>query len=145
MFELGTMDSRDTVLAFGTFDPLHPGHEYFLRQAKKFGDKLLVVVARDSYIRAVKKREPRKIELVRQGDLQKLGIVDKVILGKEWPAQDQYGLLRELSYNVLALGYDQRPDDETVRKELDQIGRGDVKVVRLKAYRPKIYKSSLIK
>lgn len=30
------------ALAFGTFDGLHEGHEDFFRQAKKFGDNLIV-------------------------------------------------------------------------------------------------------
>ena len=36
------------VMCAGTFDIVHKGHIYFLEQAKKFGDYLVVVVARDS-------------------------------------------------------------------------------------------------
>lgn len=37
------------VMVFGVFDGLHPGHRAFLRQARKKGDKLIVVVARDNF------------------------------------------------------------------------------------------------
>lgn len=42
------------VMAFGTFDVFHPGHEYYLTQAKKYGDILIVVVARDKTVEKVK-------------------------------------------------------------------------------------------
>src|SRR3989344_5438626 len=38
-----------TVMVFGTFDILHVGHLDFFKQARKLGDYLLVVVARDVY------------------------------------------------------------------------------------------------
>lgn len=133
------------VLTFGTFDPLHKGHKYFLAQARKLGNYLLVVVARDSYIRLVKKREPRADEQRRKAKVQDLTFVDEVILGEEWPVEDKYGLLMTLPFDVLALGYDQKPDDQAAGEVLAKIGRGEAKVVRLPAYKPGRYKSSLIK
>ena len=35
------------VMTFGTFDHLHPGHIYYLSEARKYGDYLITVVARD--------------------------------------------------------------------------------------------------
>ena len=35
------------VMATGVFDILHLGHLYFLREARKLGDELVVVVATD--------------------------------------------------------------------------------------------------
>jgi len=35
------------VLATGTFEILHPGHLLYLEEAKKLGDELFVIVARD--------------------------------------------------------------------------------------------------
>ena len=40
-----------TVLAHGTFDLLHLGHVRFLEQAKKLGDRLIVIVTADDYVR----------------------------------------------------------------------------------------------
>ncbi|MCD6274509.1 MAG: adenylyltransferase/cytidyltransferase family protein, partial [Candidatus Aenigmarchaeota archaeon] len=33
-----------TVVASGYFDPLHIGHIRYLREAKKLGDKLIVIL-----------------------------------------------------------------------------------------------------
>jgi len=38
---------KKKVMVFGTFDIFHPGHRSFLNQAKKYGNYLIVVVARD--------------------------------------------------------------------------------------------------
>ena len=35
------------VMCFGTFDLLHPGHEDYFRQAREFGDELIVVAWRN--------------------------------------------------------------------------------------------------
>ena len=51
-------------MAFGTFDLLHPGHEHFLKQAKRYGD-LIVVIARDNTVLKVK---GKKTEIQAQGD-----------------------------------------------------------------------------
>lgn len=122
------------VIAFGAFDPLHEGHKDFLRQAKELGDHLMVVVAHDSAIRAHKGREPHSSEEERMSAVRALPFVDEVILGRE--AVNQYHLLGEIEFNIVALGYNQKPSDEEVREELDQRGKRQVKVVRLKAYHP---------
>ena len=41
-------------MATGVFDLLHPGHIYFLTEARRLGDELVVVVARDSTARKFK-------------------------------------------------------------------------------------------
>ena len=41
-------------MATGVFDLLHPGHIYFLTEAKRLGDELIVVVARGSAARKFK-------------------------------------------------------------------------------------------
>ena len=42
------------VMVFGSFDPLHDGHRSLFRQARKHGDELVVVVARDVNIARLK-------------------------------------------------------------------------------------------
>ena len=133
------------VLVFGTFDSLHEGHRHFFRQAKELGGYLLVVVARDSSIKVNKGRNSFEKEGVRLRKVMAVNCVDEVQLGNEWPTDDPYQLLGELEFDVLALGYDQKPDEATVRQELDQRGRERVKMVRLKPYNPDKYKSSYIR
>ena len=130
------------VVVFGTFDRLHPGHDHFFRQARALGSRLVVVVARDSWIRENKKREPREREEVRQQRVAERPGVDRVLLGDEWPCDDPYRLLGVLEFDVVALGYDQEPANAVVRTELDKRGKEHVKIVRLKPYRPLRFKSS---
>ncbi|MEM3661293.1 MAG: adenylyltransferase/cytidyltransferase family protein, partial [Candidatus Micrarchaeaceae archaeon] len=44
------------MMATGVFDIINPGHIYFLKEAKKLGDELVVVVARDSTAKKLKHR-----------------------------------------------------------------------------------------
>src|SRR3989344_7990010 len=136
------------VVVFGTFDPLHAGHVDFFRQARQSGGQarahLTVVVARDSWIRLVKRREPRQSEERRLAEAARQQGVDEVRLGDEWPAADLYRLLGELDFDVLALGYDQTPREKTVREELRRRGKDTVRVVTLQPFQPDEYKSSLV-
>ena len=45
---------KKTVMVSGGFDPIHPGHIRLFKEAKKLGDKLVVVINNDNWIRAKK-------------------------------------------------------------------------------------------
>jgi len=128
------------VLVFGSFDPLHPGHEYFFKKAKQIGSHLTVVVARDQTIREVKKRRPHQDEAQRLTAVKNNPHVDEALLGDSNP--QSYSLLKRLSFDVLALGYDQKPDDVAVKEILRSTGHKDATAVRLDAFKPEKYKST---
>jgi FAD synthetase len=129
------------VLAFGCFDILHMGHYTYLKHAKKLGDKLIVVVARDSTIRKLKKREPVLDEESRRKLVESLKFVDSAILGSEG---DRYRIIRRIKPSVIALGYDQREDEEFLKRKLKEMGI-NARVVRIKkSFNPKEHKSSVL-
>lgn len=117
------------VMAAGTFDLIHMGHIYYLKKAKKLGDKLVVVVARDSTVRRLK-HEPVTPEEMRLGLIKELKIVDEAVLGHE---DDIYAVLKEIKPDIIALGYDQIHDEGKIKKELKKRGL-DAKIVRLPRY-----------
>jgi cytidyltransferase-like protein len=45
---------KKVVMTFGTFDVFHPGHRFYLAEARKLGDRLLVIVALDSTVEKIK-------------------------------------------------------------------------------------------
>lgn len=124
-----------TVMAFGTFDYLHPGHIFYLEQARKLGDKLIVVVAKDINVTRIKGKAPRQNENIRLARIKELDIVDKTLLGNE---KDRLRVVEENQPDVIALGYDQQVDIKALEKRF----KGEV--IRLKPYKPEKYKSSKI-
>lgn len=130
-----------TVMAFGSFDVLHPGHLYFLRQAKKQGDKLMVVIARDSTFKKIKNQEPKYTERERLEHVRAIPAVDKAMLGYE---ADPYEIIEEINPDVICLGYDQNSFAENLKEKLKQRGM-EPKILRLGAYKEHIYKSSKLK
>ncbi|MCX6776964.1 MAG: FAD synthase [Candidatus Micrarchaeota archaeon] len=129
------------VLAFGCFDILHMGHYTYLKNARKLGDKLIVVVARDSTIRKFKKREPVLDEESRRKLVESLKFVDSAVLGS---AGDKYQIIKKMKPDVIALGYDQKQDEDTLKRKLKEMGV-KAKVIRIrKSFNPKLYKSSVI-
>lgn len=131
------------ILVFGSFDPLHEGHKNFLEQAKALGDHLTVVVAHDAALRAHKAREPEAPAETRLVVVAGLPVVDQALIGNK--QANKYELLSELDFDVVALGYDQEPADALVREELDKRGKRNVEIVRLKAYKPEQYKSTIVR
>ena len=118
------------VMATGAFDILHLGHIYFLKEAKKLGDTLAVVVAKDSTVRKLK-HEPINPEQIRLDLIKELKIVDQAYLGHE---KDIYEILKEIKPDIIALGYDQLHDEKIIEKEL-KIKNINAKVIRLKEYK----------
>jgi FAD synthetase len=117
------------VMATGTFDLLHMGHIFYLKEAKKLGDTLVVVVATDSTVRKLK-HEPITPQNVRLGLIKELKIVDEAFLGRD---NDMYGIVEEIKPDIIALGYDQVHVEADIRDELKK-RHLHAKVVRLPKY-----------
>ncbi|HJO01688.1 MAG: FAD synthase [Candidatus Woesearchaeota archaeon] len=130
------------VMAFGSFDMLHKGHEAYLKEAKSYGDYLIVIVARDESIIRFKGRKPKNDENSRLGQIKKLDFVDEAVLGSKGNIFD---VLEEYSPDVICLGYDQKTvEEEKLREELEKRNL-KAKIVRAKPYKEDIYKSSKLK
>jgi len=117
------------VMATGTFDLLHLGHIYYLKEAKKLGDKLAVVVATDITVRRLK-HEPVNPEEIRLNLIKELKIVDEAYLGHE---DDMYEIVEEIKPDIIALGFDQLHDEKKIESELKK-RKIKAKIVRLKQY-----------
>jgi len=114
------------VMATGVFDLLHPGHVYFLTEAKKLGDELVVVVARDQTARRLK-HEAYVPEHMRREMVEALKPVDRAVLGS---TTDIYETVVNERPSIIALGYDQVWNEREVEQECARRGI-PVKVVRL--------------
>jgi len=101
-------------MATGTFDLLHLGHIYYLQEAKKLGDTLVVVVACDATVRKLK-HEPVTPEEMRVAIIKELKPVDAAYIGKE---NDMYAIVEEIHPDIIALGYDQIHDEKLISQEL---------------------------
>jgi cytidyltransferase-like protein len=106
------MSAARTAMVFGTFDALHSGHRYFLQQAKKRADRLVVSLSRDDFVRSVKGRQPEHAENERASRLRECGLVDEVRLSDLNPGS--YELLLKVRPDLICLGYDQ----DLLRKSL---------------------------
>ena len=114
------------VMATGVFDLLHPGHVYFLSEARKLGDELVVVVARDQTARRLK-HEPYVPEMIRREMVEALKPVDRAILGS---TTDIYQTVVEVHPDLIALGHDQMFNEAEVERECARRGV-PAKVVRV--------------
>lgn len=117
------------VVATGTFDLLHVGHIYYLREAKKLGDELVVIVACDSTVRKLK-HEPVTPEKMRLEIIKELKIVDEAVLGHK---DDMYKVVKDIEPDIIALGYDQIHNAEKIKRELKKRNI-TTQVVRLPKY-----------
>ncbi|MBL7055068.1 FAD synthase [Candidatus Woesearchaeota archaeon] len=131
-----------TVMCFGSFDVLHPGHLYYLREAKKYGKKLIVVIAKDVNFKKFKNKEPKYNEKQRLEYIRDIPYVDKAVLGSE---KDILDVIEEFNPDIICLGYDQKTINETELKE--GLSKRGIKsdIMRIGSYREDIYKSSKLK
>ncbi|MBS3782150.1 MAG: FAD synthase [Candidatus Thermoplasmatota archaeon] len=119
--------SKRRVMAGGTFDILHLGHLHYLQEAKELGDELVVVVACDKTVRE-HKHEPLMDEDARREMVGALKPVDKAIVGSE---EDKFDTVEEVDPDIIALGYDQRHEEEKLKENLRARDMEDIEVKRL--------------
>ena len=132
----------EVVMVFGTFDTIHKGHESFFKQAKNLGDYLIVVVARDVHVKSAKKSSPVNNEKIRVRNVRRSKLPAKVILGSK--VHNFYRTIRTYKPETIALGYDQKPSINELKRQLRRHRLSRIKIVRLRAHKPRIYKTSLI-
>ena len=117
-------------MVFGTFDILHKGHLSYFSQARKYGNYLIAVVAKDRTVKEIKGRFPRNNDKKRLAKVEKE--VDKAVLGN---LKDKYKVIKMFKPDVICLGYDQQAD-------LKELKNFNIPIKRLKAYKSHKYKSS---
>lgn len=126
------------VLTFGTFDIFHLGHEYYLREAKKYGEKLVTIIARDQTVKNLKWSYPRNDENMRKKRVEESLIPDTVLLGE---LENYYNCIIEQHADIICLGYDQRHLADGLEKFLNE-NNLSTQIIRLEPFQEDIYKSS---
>lgn len=121
------------VLIFGTFDLLHPGHHFLLREGESRGE-LHVVVARDLHVQELKGRLPKQNEHDRLAALEKAYPNAKIRLGD---SEDFLAPVRAIKPDLILLGYDQKLPPGVSAEDLP------CPIERLGAFEPEKWKSSL--
>ncbi|PIZ49891.1 FAD synthase [Candidatus Woesearchaeota archaeon CG_4_10_14_0_2_um_filter_57_5] len=129
-------NAEKTVMCFGTFDVLHPGHIAYLREAVSYGSRLVVIVARDATVLRIKGKVPLHTEEQR---LRAVAARESIaVLGG---VDDPYEVLSLFHPAVLCLGYDQRGFADGLAEALRE-RKLSPRVVRASAFHPERYKSS---
>ena len=116
-----TKKKKRVVLASGTFDLLHLGHVRFLEESKKAGGKnaeLIVIVARDSTVKARKGKKPIMPEDQRRALVESLKVVDEAILGWEDFSIDK--VIEKIKPDIIAVGHDQDGIEREVLKAIEE-------------------------
>ena len=131
------------IMVFGTFDGLHPGHLNLFKQAREIVDNsfLIVSIARDENVLKIKGHKTLFSELKRLNFVKKCGLVDKVILAGK---RNYLNHILKESPDIIALGYDQEAYVLELKKDLKEKGIL-IKIIRLKPYKEKIYKTHLLR
>jgi cytidyltransferase-like protein len=138
--ELGRKLIR-VILAGGVYDVLHVGHLAALTEAKRLGDVLVVVVATDMTVDALKGRKPLFPEEDRRALVEGLKPVDIAILGYEDVGFGFEQVLAEVKPDLVAFGYDQEKLEKIVA-EIIRRRRLSVSTTRLSRFEGERYVSS---
>ncbi len=98
------------VAVSGGFDPIHIGHVRLFQEAKKHGEKLLVIINNDNWLRKKKEKvfmpQEERVEIIKA-----LACVDDVVLTNHPENPEDMSVcdsLRELQPTVFANGGDRK-------------------------------------
>ena len=131
-----------TVLIFGVFDGIHGGHLSFINDAKKQGNHLVAIVARDKVVEGLKGKLPKYNEVDRINFVLKVPEIDLVLLGDG--EIGTYKVLKEVNPDVIFLGYDQQALESNLKKMIKNKNLPEIKIIKGIAYKPEIFHSSII-
>ena len=131
-----------TVVIFGVFDGIHEGHLSFINDAKKQGDHLVAIVARDDMIKELKGKLPKYNEVERINELLKIEEIDLVLLGDA--KISTYNILKEVKPDIIFLGYDQKSLYENLKQTIKNGNLPEMEIIYGEPYKPEIFHSSIL-
>ena len=112
------------VAVSGGFDPVHVGHVRMFEKARKLGDKLVVILNNDNWLKK-KKGYAFMPEKERAELLKHIKWVDEVVLTKHRPGTKDVSVcdaLREVRPNIFANGGDRKLDNIPEVAVCEEIG-----------------------
>ena len=124
------------VVATGTFDLLHPGHLYYLKESRALGDELHVIVARDKNV--VHKPSPIVPEMQRVVMVSALSSVTSARLGDP---TDMMRPIEEIKPDIITLGCNQHFSEQDLERRLRERGLM-AQIIRIGEYKECTYCSS---
>jgi FAD synthetase len=128
-------------MVFGVFDKLHEGHRVFLRTARAHGDRLVVAVAPDEIVMALKDHAPAEPLTARMQAIIDEQLADEVLAGDK--ELGTWEIVKQVKPDVIALGYDQKELGEAIR---DAVKAMDMQIEfhAINSHEPERFKSSLM-
>jgi D-beta-D-heptose 7-phosphate kinase/D-beta-D-heptose 1-phosphate adenosyltransferase len=103
-----TKPKKIVVMISGGFDPIHIGHVRYMKESKKLGDKLVVVINNDNWLRKKKGKEFMP-EVDRKEIIEAISFVDKVIISSHVKNTKDMSVCEEIKKvkpNIFANGGD---------------------------------------
>lgn len=101
------------VAISGGFDPIHPGHTRLIHAARKLGDKLVIILNNDNWLKQ-KKGQPFMHQKERKEVLLALRDVDAVVLTNHKQNPTDMSVcdsLKKIKPNIFANGGDRKKDN----------------------------------
>ena len=123
---MGEKLEMKVVAISGGFDPVHIGHVRMMRDAKALGDRLVVIVNNDNWLKK-KKGFVFMPEAERKEIIEAIKWVDEVVLTSHEPDTTDMSVCKELSsvvwpLHVFANGGDRKADNIPEYVLCEQIG-----------------------
>lgn len=117
------MNSKLKVLVGGCFDLIHYGHIEFLRQAKTYGDHLIVLLESDERTKRLKgNNRPFHTQAQRKIMLEAIRYVDEVIPLPDMKSDQEYlDVVRKIKPSVIAFTEGDPILDKKI-KQTEEIG-----------------------
>ncbi|OGE73905.1 MAG: hypothetical protein A3I07_00990 [Candidatus Doudnabacteria bacterium RIFCSPLOWO2_02_FULL_42_9] len=137
------------VVVSGGFDPIHPGHIRLFKEAKALGDKLVVILNNDNWL-----RKKKKFNFMSQKDrkevIDAIKYVDEVVISKHKHDPEDMSVseeLRRLKPDIFANGGDRtvadaRNKNSSLNRDLSVCRRYGIKMVYNVGHGGKISSSS---
>lgn len=127
--------NQSIVLVGGCFDILHVGHIKFLKEAKRHGDYLLVILESDETVRILKgENRPNFPQKDRAEVLSSIKFVDSVVLLNPFGKDEDYNkLILQIKPDIIAVT-ENDPIMEKKKYQAEMVGGKLVEIPHIKTY-----------